>query len=73
MVALANDILTNSQPRRHRPRRSALWELGAGVARWLRARREVEELAQLDWRELKDIGLTAADVQVLIEKPFWRA
>ena len=71
MVALANVTLTNSQPRRARLRRSALWELGAGVARWLRARREAEELARLDWRELKDIGLTSADVRVLLSRPFW--
>jgi uncharacterized protein YjiS (DUF1127 family) len=56
-----------------RPRRSALWQLGASVAQWLRREREAEELARLDWRELKDIGLTQADVQQILSKPFWRA
>ena len=36
------------------------------------ARREREELAALDDRMLKDIGLTRADAEFLSNKPFWR-
>jgi len=72
MVAMTHETLTNSQRRPVPPRTSALWQLGAGVVRWLRREREAEELARLDWRELKDIGLTQADVSLLLSKPFWR-
>lgn len=76
MVALVNDILRNSQLARRRARRAALYDLGAAVAgtiaRWQRRAREKHELARLDWRELKDVGLSNADVQWLLDKPFWR-
>ena len=78
MVAMVNDGLRNShQTHHHRRHRSALYELGAAalatLARWQQRTRERDELARLDWRELKDVGLTSAEVQVLIDKPFWRA
>ena len=76
MVALFNDVLRNSQVSRRRYRRAALFDLGVLVAqtvsRWQQRAREKRELAGLDARELKDIGLTPADAQWLIDKPFWR-
>ena len=39
---------------------------------WRRRGRERAELAQLDDRMLKDIGLTRADAEFLSNKPFWR-
>jgi len=39
---------------------------------WRRRSRERAELAALDDRSLKDIGLTRADVEFLANKPFWR-
>jgi uncharacterized protein YjiS (DUF1127 family) len=39
---------------------------------WRRRTREREELAALDDRMLKDIGLTRADAEFLSNKPFWR-
>jgi len=39
------------------------WALGAGAP---------AELAALDDRMLKDIGLTRADAEFLGNKPFWR-
>jgi uncharacterized protein YjiS (DUF1127 family) len=77
MVSLINDDLRNSQtPRRH-GRRGALVELGAivghALAQWAQRIREADELAKLDYRELKDIGLTSAEVQMALDKPFWRA
>ena len=34
--------------------------------------RDRARLAELDDRMLKDIGLTRADAEFLINKPFWR-
>jgi uncharacterized protein YjiS (DUF1127 family) len=39
---------------------------------WRRRTRERAELAALDDRMLKDIGLTRADAEFLSDKPFWR-
>jgi uncharacterized protein YjiS (DUF1127 family) len=39
---------------------------------WRRRARERAELAALDDRTLKDIGLTRADAEFLANKPFWR-
>ena len=44
----------------------------ANLREWRRRTREREELAALDDRMLKDIGLTRADAQLLSNKPFWR-
>lgn len=44
-----------------------------GVLRlWRRRRRDRREVARLDDRMLKDVGLTRADAEFLINKPFWR-
>lgn len=50
------------------PRRSwrATWAL------WRRRARERAELARMDERERKDLGITAADVSMEIAKPVWR-
>jgi uncharacterized protein YjiS (DUF1127 family) len=42
------------------------------LRRWRRRCRDRRELARLDERTLKDIGLTRADAEFLINKPFWR-
>lgn len=52
-------------------RRSAR-RLMALLRRWRRRRRDRRELARLDERTLKDIGLTRADAEFLVNKPFWR-
>ena len=39
---------------------------------WRRRSRERAELAALDDRTLRDIGLTRADAEFLANKPFWR-
>lgn len=44
----------------------------ASVRGWRRRTRERGELAALDDRMLKDIGLTRADAEFLSNKPFWR-
>jgi uncharacterized protein YjiS (DUF1127 family) len=40
---------------------------------WCRRAHERAELAGLDDRMLKDIGLTRGDAEFLSNKPFWRA
>jgi uncharacterized protein YjiS (DUF1127 family) len=42
------------------------------VREWRRRSRDRARLAELDDRMLKDIGLTRADAEFLINKPFWR-
>jgi uncharacterized protein YjiS (DUF1127 family) len=44
----------------------------ASLGEWRRRSRERAELAALDERMLKDIGLTRADAEFLSNKPFWR-
>ena len=40
---------------------------------WARRMEERRALAQFDWREMKDIAISEADIQREIAKPFWRA
>jgi uncharacterized protein YjiS (DUF1127 family) len=42
------------------------------LGEWRRRTRERAELAALDDRMLKDIGLTRTDAEFLTNKPFWR-
>jgi uncharacterized protein YjiS (DUF1127 family) len=44
----------------------------ATLREWHRRVRERAELARLDDRELRDIGLSRGDVEFLINKPFWK-
>ena len=44
----------------------------ATLREWRRRNRERAELAALDDRMLKDIGLTRADAEFSSNKPFWR-
>lgn len=56
----------------HRPLRTHLARGLDLFQRWEERRRERRHLARLDDRLLRDIGLSAADVQSEIDKPFWR-
>jgi len=44
----------------------------ATVRQWARRRRERADLAKLDDRMLRDIGVTPGDAWREINKPFWR-
>jgi uncharacterized protein YjiS (DUF1127 family) len=44
----------------------------ATVGEWRRRKNSRLELARLDERMLRDIGLTRIDVDYEINKPFWR-
>jgi uncharacterized protein YjiS (DUF1127 family) len=61
---------------RHQPALDALSEAGAWVfatlREWRRRIRSRQELARLDDRMLKDIGLSHAEREFLANKPFWR-
>ncbi len=50
---------------------AAHWAV-ATVGVWRRRARERSQLAALDARMLADIGLTHADREMLVNKPFWR-
>ena len=39
---------------------------------WRQRARERHELAQLDARSLRDLGLSPGDIQFEANKPFWR-
>lgn len=41
-------------------------------ATWRQRARSRKELSQLDARSLRDLGLSASDVNFEINKPFWR-
>jgi uncharacterized protein YjiS (DUF1127 family) len=44
----------------------------ATLREWRRRGHDRRELAKLDHRMLRDIGLTEADAEFLSSKPFWR-
>lgn len=50
---------------------AAQWVV-ARLRQWQRRLRDRAELARLDDRALLDIGLSRADAEFLINKPFWR-
>ena len=62
---------------RRRPQRRAERDVGRRVLetlrKWRRRAHERAELAKLDDRMLKDIGLTRCDAEFLSNKWFWRA
>lgn len=46
--------------------------LFSGLRRALARERARAELAQLDRREIRDIGLTTGEVAFLVDQPFWK-
>ena len=51
---------------------SEIWELTAPrFTAWRRRARERAQLARLNDRELKDIGITRAEAQMEANKSFW--
>ena len=60
-------------PRRHPPMPS-LWDAAlALLATWRTRLRERRELAALDRRMQRDIGVTPVEIAHEINKPFWQA
>jgi uncharacterized protein YjiS (DUF1127 family) len=54
------------------PLARAAGRIATTVREWRQRIRDRARLAELDERMLKDIGLTRADAEFLINKPFWR-
>lgn len=52
-------------------REAAEW-IFAILREWRRRSRERDQLARFDERMLLDIGLTRADAEFMVNKPFWR-
>ena len=46
--------------------------LMATLQLWMDRRHQRQQLAQLDARQLRDIGLDAQQVQSEVQRPFWR-
>jgi len=67
MADIAYRPLTNSQVSDVIPRLLTTLRL------WSRRIREREELADFGERDLRDIGLSRADLYNEVNKPFWRA
>lgn len=69
-----NTALPRRAPRPAAPARvrAALVDAWSLVREWRRRARSRTELAALDDRTLRDIGLSRADVWSEIDKPFWR-
>ena len=51
---------------------TALTQASALIGEWRRRSRSRADLARLDLRMLRDIGLTPGDVLHEVNKPFWR-
>jgi uncharacterized protein YjiS (DUF1127 family) len=51
--------------------RAATW-ISTKLREWRRRIDDRAQLAELDERMLKDIGLTRVDAEFLMNKPFWR-
>ena len=77
MTAIQLQICHNAPGElRHRAALDALSDAAdwvfATVREWNRRSRERAQLAALDDRMLRDIGLSPADREFLANKPFWR-
>lgn len=54
------------------PRPSLLRRLARQLSEWHRSARTRRQLAELDYRQLADIGVSPSDRVREISKPFWR-
>jgi len=61
-----------SHPRERRAASDVMGRVFATFREWRRRARDRAELARLDDRMLRDIGITRADSEFLSNKPFWR-
>jgi uncharacterized protein YjiS (DUF1127 family) len=55
-----------------RAHRRWCWRLLANLLSWQQRSRTRRQLAQLNPHELADVGITEAERQVELDKPFWR-
>ena len=66
------DLTFHSALHAHRPRAGFVVGLAGLLATWRRRTRERTELAQLDHRVLRDLGISASEIAYEANKPFWR-
>jgi uncharacterized protein YjiS (DUF1127 family) len=45
---------------------------GQILATWRERARQRRELATLDYRTMRDLGISPTDIQFEVNKPFWR-
>jgi uncharacterized protein YjiS (DUF1127 family) len=73
-IGLGASYATLAGRTRHRPAARALWtELVEIPFTWVERTRQRRQLGLLSPHMLKDIGLSRADVELEMSKPFWRA
>jgi uncharacterized protein YjiS (DUF1127 family) len=73
-IRLGASYATLAGRTRHRPAVRALWtELVEMLLTWVERSRERRHLGLLSPHMLKDIGISRADVEIEMSKPFWRA
>ncbi|HXC28828.1 MAG TPA: DUF1127 domain-containing protein [Stellaceae bacterium] len=76
-IAMTRPIAWHRPPSPPPPRRNPpahLWDVAlALVAGWCRRVRGRRELAALDHRAQRDIGVTPSEVAHEVNKPFWKA
>ncbi|OPE59482.1 hypothetical protein BTW15_14015 [Pseudomonas syringae pv. tomato] len=63
--------VVDSRPAGHVQAGRALISLKRHVQRWLELHRQRRLLAQMSDGALKDLGLSRADIQQEVERPFW--
>ncbi|AQX62239.1 DUF1127 domain-containing protein [Pseudomonas syringae pv. actinidiae] len=61
----------DSRPARHVQVGSVLISMKRHIQRWLELHRQRRLLAQMSDGALKDLGLSRADIQQEVERPFW--
>ncbi|KWT05587.1 MULTISPECIES: DUF1127 domain-containing protein [Pseudomonas syringae group] len=63
--------VVDSRPVEHVQAGRALISLKRHVQRWLELHRQRRLLSQMSDGALKDLGLSRADIQQEVERPFW--
>lgn len=65
-------VMRGGWPPRRRGRDDLFHSALALIRRWRERARQRRQLARLDTRLLRDLGITAADAERECNKPFWR-
>lgn len=58
--------------RNEAPLMATVSAVGQLIATWRRRARERRELASLDHRTIRDLGISPTEIQFEANKPFWR-
>jgi uncharacterized protein YjiS (DUF1127 family) len=52
--------------------RTLVFSISRQLSAWAETAKQRRELAELSYRDLRDIGLSRHDVEAELRKPFWR-